>query len=310
MSKSSRNDVEDAVIARLTARSPPSPHGPGDDAAVLPDGTVVTVDVLVEGVHFDARLSGADVGWKALAVSVSDACAMGARPTWAVLALSLPIGFSASWLEDFAAGLDEALATYDVRLIGGDTTRSPGPVFVSLTLGGTPVARPVLRSGARAGHDVWITGWPGLAGLGYLAAEPPPEALAALRRPQPDVGFATGLAERGLVSSMMDVSDGLASDLPRLCIASGVGAVVDPDAIPAHAALAGRADRLALQVCAGDDYVLLFAADATNRDAIAALAASRGVHATRIGRFTEAPDVRLDGVAWPASLYAHFAAPS
>lgn len=271
---------------------------------------MITVDLLVEGVHFDARLSGADVGWKALAVSVSDACAMGARPRWAVLALSLPRAVPAGWLEDFATGLEEALTTYDVALIGGDTTRSPGPTFVSLTLGATPAARPVLRSGGRDGQDVWITDWPGLAGLGYLAPEPPAEALAALRRPRPHVGFATGLAEHGLVSAMMDVSDGLASDLPRLCSASGVGAVVDPSAIPVHPALAGRADRLALQVCAGDDYALLFAADPSHRDAILALAARFGVQAARIGRLSADPAVRLEGVAWPAPLYEHFTGPS
>lgn len=306
MSLSSRNAVEDAVIARLTARSPKPPEGPGDDAAVLADGTVVTVDLLVEGVHFDGRLSGADVGWKALAVSVSDVCAMGAEPRWAVLALALPEGFSQAWLDDFAAGFAEGLAAYGVALIGGDTTRSPGPVFASVTVGGRPARAPVLRSGARVGDDLWITGWPGLAGLGYVAQEPPPEALEALRRPRPHVGFATGLAEQGLAGAMMDVSDGLASDLPRLCAASGVGAVVDPAAIPAHPALAGRADRLALQVCAGDDYALLFAADPSQRDSIVALAASVGVAVARIGRCTPEPDVQLAGVPWPAPLFAHF----
>jgi thiamine-monophosphate kinase len=266
----------------------------------------VTIDTLVEGIHFNERLSPADVGYKAIAVSVSDLAAMGAKPTWMVLAVSLPAADMA-WLDAFSAGIRDALHRFDVTLIGGDTTRSPGPLVLTVTMEGI-AERPVLRSGALPGHQVWLTGTPGLAGAGYLLEDPPATALRALRRPTPPLDFALELAGRGLVSAMMDLSDGLATDLPRLCRASGVGAEVEPARLPVHPALAAVARPLPLQVSAGDDYQLLFTAAAAHRDEIMRMADKHDVLATPVGRVTEELDVLLHGTNWPEPAFRHFPA--
>lgn len=283
--------------------------GPGDDAAVLPDGTVVTVDTLVEGVHWDERLSPADVGWKSVAVSVSDCGAMGAHPAWMVLALSLPREHDPDWVAAFASGLAEASRAWGVPLVGGDTTRSPGPRFVSITMGGRLVGRPITRGGGRPGDDLWVTGTPGLAGAGYVLTFAPAEALDALRRPRPPIALALDLARENLPTAMMDLSDGLASDLPRLCRRSDVGAEVEPHLLPVHPALRGHTELLALQTAAGDDYELLFTASPSSRARIAALGAAHGVGVTRIGRLLADPAVVLRGRDWPAAPYAHFEGP-
>lgn len=280
--------------------------GPGDDAAVLRDGTTVTVDALVEGVHWDWRLSPADVGWKAVAVNASDLGAMGARPEWMLLALCVPTTVDHDWIAAFAAGLGEASRAFGVGLVGGDTTRSPGPRIVSVTMGGPLVAAPITRSGGSAGDDLWVTGTPGLAGAGYVLADPPDAALSALRRPRPPVAFALELAREGLATAMMDLSDGLSSDLPRLCARSGVGAVVQPEHLPLHPALEGLPEALTLQAAAGDDYELLFAALPGARDRIVALASRHDVPVSRIGRLMADPAVVLEGAGWPEAPFVHF----
>lgn len=276
--------------------------GPGDDAAVL-DGHAWTVDALVEGVHFDARLAPADVGFKAIAVSVSDLAAMGATPRWALLTLSLPRPVDRAWVAAFAGGVGEACRAFAVDLAGGDVTRSPGPRVVTTTLGG-PCPAPVLRSGGRPGDTLWVTGVPGLAGLGYSLPDPPAAALDALRRPQPPVAFA--LAAASLVHAGMDLSDGLAVDLPRLCRASAVGAVVDPASLPDHPAFASAPDPLAVKLGGGDDYQLLLAAPPDARDALTRLAAEHGVVLSAVGRLTGEPVVRLLDGTWPRGLFDHF----
>lgn len=270
--------------------------GIGDDAAVLADGTLVTVDAMVEGVHFDARLSPADVGWKLVAVNVSDIAAMGGRPTWATLALSLPDPPDRTWVAGFAEGLAAACRNWNVTLVGGDTTRSPIRA-ASLTLGGAAV-RPVLRSTARAGDDLWVTGRLGLAAEALLSPSPTPDALAHLRRPAPRVAFACALADLG-VTAMIDLSDGLSDDLSRLCTASGCGAEVDPDAVPGSGPLAWR-------VAFGEDYELLFTASAADRDALRSVADMYATPLSLIGRLDARPDARMSGMPWPAPLFRHF----
>lgn len=292
-----RPDAESRVLAALCAAAPAphAPEGPGDDAAVRPGGEVVTVDTLVEGVHFDQRLSPADVGWKAVAVSVSDAAAMGAQPGWIALALSLPEPLDEHWLAAFAEGLGDACRRWQIQLIGGDTTRSPGPRFVSVTLGGQCVGAPMTRAGGRPGDTLWVTGTLGRAGAGWALPEPDDDALAALRRPDPPLAFALDLARRGLATAAMDVSDGLAADLPRLCAASRCGARVGP--IPT--------DRGELGWTGGDDYELLFAAAPGQDHAVRTLAARHGRIVTPIGALAEGPCTRLDG-AWPTPRFAHW----
>ena len=280
-----------------------APVGPGDDAAVLDDGTALTVDALVEGVHWDARLTAEDVGFKTLAVSVSDLASVGAQPAWALLTLALP-DEDLGWVEDFSRGLAAACARWDVTLVGGDTVFTPGPKLVSLTLGGRCVAAPMLRSAARPGHVVWVTGSPGLASLGWRLAEPPQEALDALRRPDPPVAFALALARAGWVGAAMDLSDGLERDLPRLCAASGVGCVIDPDRVARHRLLAD--EHWAHAVSGGDEYQLLFTTPPDRAQDVRELAEAFDVWITPIGACDDSGAARLTDRAWPGASFRHF----
>ncbi|MES2639847.1 MAG: thiamine-phosphate kinase [Myxococcota bacterium] len=292
---------EDWVIDRLTTRTalPAGLRvGIGDDAALFDDGRILTVDTMVEGVHWDDKLTPADVGWKLVAVNVSDIAAMGGRPTYALLALSLPSPLDRAWVDAFAGGLHAACARWGVALVGGDTTRAPVRT-ASLTVGGH-ASRPVLRSTGAVGDDIWVTGRLGLAAEGFLSDAPRPEAQARLRRPEPPARFAAALAEAGLATAMMDLSDGLARDLGRLCVASGCGAEIDPAAVPGDAPLAWR-------VAFGEDYELLFCAAAADRDAVRSVASMQDISIGRVGRLEAAPGLRLlGGGEWPRPLFAHF----
>lgn len=281
--------------------------GPGDDAAWLESGEVVTTDVMIEGVHFDHRLSPADLGWKLVAVNASDVGAMGARPTWALLTLCLPRPLRRDWVIDFARGLHEGLDAFGLALVGGDTTRSPGPVVASLVAAGR-AALPVTRSGGRPGDELWVTGALGEAAAGFLGVQGrvPESGLDWLRRPRPPVAFGAALGETGLATAMMDLSDGLARDLPRLCAKSGVGARIDPGSLPCGPALAGVADPIAWQVAFGDDYQLLFAAPPERASDLLTLAGSRGIRITKIGVLTVDQSVELTGLEWPSPAFSHF----
>ena len=301
---------ESSVIAALFRRRPPAEDATGsvlvdigDDAAVLSAGRTLTTDLLVEGVHFDERLSPADVDWKAVAANVSDLGAMGARPEWALLGLSLPEPLDMAWVHDFASGLAEALAHWELRLVGGDTTRSPGPRVVSVTVGGT-THEPVTRAGARIGDDLWVSGTLGAAaaGFGRGAGE-----ARWLRRPEPPVALGIALADARLAHAMMDLSDGLATDHPRLCAASGVGARIDAASLPIDPTALQGPTPLREAVAWGEDYQLLFAAHPENRGAIEAVGLRLGVALHRVGEVTEAPACRLEPGPWPAAAFRHFA---
>lgn len=293
----SQGNREQAII-RLFAH----PHnagtiGIGDDGAVLPDGTVLTTDTMVEGRHWDDKLSPEDVGWKLVAVNVSDLGAMGAHPRWGLLSLALPDPVDLDWVTRFRDGMFDALATFGVDLVGGDTVSAPVRTL-TLALGGH-ATRPVLRSTGRVDDDVYVTGALGLAAEGFLSAQPSRAARAALRRPLPPVFFGVDLAENGLASAMMDLSDGLRSDLATLCTASGVGARIDPAAIPGVADLRWR-------VAFGEDYQLLFTAPQNARSAVESLAAAAGVKVARIGRLIPGTSPQLLGMSWPEPLFDHF----
>ncbi|MCB9681476.1 MAG: thiamine-phosphate kinase [Alphaproteobacteria bacterium] len=306
-SAQSPDDEASLIDALLAARLPSARTTPrldaGDDAAITADGVVVTVDALVHGVHWDDRLDAADVGYKAVAVSVSDLAAMGARPGWAVLALALPHA-DGPFVAGLARGLAEACARWDLSLVGGDTVRTSGPAVVSLTMGGRCEHAPLTRAAARPGDDLWVTGTLGLAGAGWRRRDPPAAALTALRRPDPPLAFALALAAHGLAHAAMDLSDGLATDLPRLCAASGVAATVDPTLLPADACLGD--DPLADQVAGGEDYQLLFTAPVPHRASLAALARDHGVRLTRIGTVHVGHGATLSDRPWPAPAFRHF----
>ncbi len=278
--------------------------GVGDDAALVaapPDGTLVlALDTLVEGVHFPAGFDARFIGHRALAVNLSDLAAMGAEPAWALLGLTIPT-VDEHWLSGFSSGLDALARRHGVALVGGDTTR--GPLTVTISLAGTvPAGRALRREGARAGDDLWVSGTPGdaAAGLAILQGRLNAQGrardalLARFQLPQARVGL--GVALRGLATACIDVSDGLLGDLAKLCAASGVGAEVSSRELPLSAGLCSVAvpeTRIAWALGGGDDYELLFTADPAERARIAALDA--GVVLRRIGTVTEAGSVLVDG---------------
>ena len=310
------------LIARIRARAASRDDvvlGIGDDAAILrlPPGhdLVVAMDTLNAGVHFPAATAPADIGWKALAVNLSDLAAMGAMPAWCTLSLSLPAS-DAAWVDGFLDGFLDLASCHDVALVGGDTTR--GPLSVCVTVHGFVEPRGALRrSDARVGDDVWVTGTLGDAAAAlrqWQAGDAIDPALRArLDRPTPRV--AVGRALAGVAHACIDISDGLLADLAHVCRASRVGARIDVDALPASDALRAAFDgdvRRTLQAAGGDDYELCFTAPKTARLAIDAAMLDTDVSATRIGTIVAGDDIAVvtaDGAAWapPRSGYVHFA---
>ncbi|HET8692850.1 MAG TPA: thiamine-phosphate kinase [Steroidobacteraceae bacterium] len=300
-------------FARGGASRPDVRLGVGDDGALLavPAGQelVLALDTLVEGAHFPKGFDARFVGHRALAVNLSDLAAMGAEPAWALLGITLPSA-DEPWLSGFSAGFDALARRHGVALVGGDTTR--GPLTVTVTVGGTvPAGQALRRDGARVGDDVWISGTPGdaAAGLAILSGRLPAqgrarEALLA-RFQLPQARVALGAALRGLATACIDVSDGLAGDLAKLCAASGVGADLESRELPLSAGLcsvAMREARLSFALGGGDDYELLFTADPSERARLQALDA--GVVLKRIGTVSAEPGVRVDG-APPARDAGH-----
>lgn len=308
------------LIARIRARVATRADvvlGIGDDAALLapPPGRqlVVTADTLNDGIHFPRGISPADVGWKALAVNLSDLASMGAEPAWCTLSLSLPQSDPA-WIEGFLDGFLDLAGQHDIALVGGDTTR--GPLSIAVTaMGLVEPGRALRRDGARVGDEVWVTGTLGDAagGLALLDREPVPALRARLDRPTPRA--AAGRALVGIASACVDVSDGLLADLGHVCARSRVAARIDVDALPASAALReafGEADRIALQASGGDDYELCFTAPADAGADIGAVSAQLGLRFTRIGRIVAGEGVHpVDAKSQPWSSprrgYDHFA---
>jgi thiamine-monophosphate kinase len=277
------------LIARHFTRS--TSHtllGVGDDGALiaLTPGRelVVSTDMLVEGTHFLADTDAEALGWKCLAVNISDMAAMGAQPRWALLAAVLPAP-TPDWIEAFARGFFACADTFGVDLIGGDTTRGPRAFCVTI-LGEAEAGQALRRSGARTGDSIWISGRPGRAALGLahlqgrttLREPQRGECLAALHHPQPRV--ALGLALRDVATAAIDVSDGLLADLGHILEQSAVAARLQIPDLPA----AGL-ERDCL-LAGGDDYELLFTAAAEADARIAILAAELQLPLTRIGEIT------------------------
>jgi thiamine-monophosphate kinase len=292
------------LIARYFTR--PVRHtvlGVGDDGAVVRPAPgmdlVVTTDMLVAGTHFLPDAEPEALGWKALAVNLSDLAAMGAQPRWAVVAASLPAADEA-WIAAFARGFFAAAEAFDVDVIGGDTTR--GPLNIAPTVfGEVPQGQAITRAGAQAGDDLWVSGTPGLAALGLsqrLGKVSLPDTaagccLAALDRPQPRV--ALGLALRGVATAAIDVSDGLLADIGHILERSALAADIEFTRLP-RAALDACADAALAQQClvaGGDDYELAFAAPPGRHAEIEALSARLGLPLTCIGRLRPGPAEEL-----------------
>jgi len=268
------------LIARYFKRpATRSPLGVGDDCALLAPAAgmqlAVSSDMLVEGRHFLSTVDPARLGHKALAVNLSDLAACGAKPLAFTLALALP-GVDEPWLEGFSRGLLALADAHGCELVGGDTTR--GPLNICITVfGEVPAGAALLRSGARAGDDIWVSGTLGDARLALevfrgtvsLRAEAFESARERMEQPTPRV--ALGQALRGIATSAVDVSDGLIGDLGHILASSAVGATLDADAATALISVdTGSLGREALRTCAlsgGDDYELVFTAPAPSRAA-------------------------------------------
>ncbi|MBO0988217.1 thiamine-phosphate kinase [Delftia sp. SD018] len=300
--------------------------GVGDDCALLAPAPgmqlAVSSDMLVEGRHFFADVDPRLLGHKSLAVNLSDLAACGARPLAFTLALSLPRA-DAAWTEAFAGGLLALADAHGCELVGGDTTQ--GPLNICITVfGEVPPGQALLRSGARAGDDIWVSGSLGDARLALEAllshTTLPPGTLAAARQrleaPTPRV--ALGQALRGIASSALDVSDGLLGDLGHILEQSRVGASLDTRLVTPLLD-AGRHTPLAIDLLhqctlsGGDDYELCFTAPADRRDAVQAAGRDSATRVTRIGCIEEQPGLRLigpDGAAMAPrwTSFDHFAA--
>ncbi|WP_223619723.1 thiamine-phosphate kinase [Lysobacter sp. ESA13C] len=338
-------DLIARIRARIGAGQAPRDDvvlGIGDDAALLqpPAGQqlVVATDTLNRGVHFADDAAPAGIGWKSLAVNLSDLAAMGASPAWCTLSLSLPAepGFATeAFVDGFLDGFVELAARHRVALVGGDTTRGPLSVCVTV-LGFVEPGAALRRDGAQAGDEVWVTGTLGDAAAALALAGIAPyceyevrrndgdahtdaeRLFERLHRPTPRVS--AGRALCGLAHAGIDVSDGLLADLGHVCAASGVDACIDADALPVSRALAAACAgdaRRALQLSGGDDYELCFTAPPGRRAAIEQ-ALSRGDSTARVIGRIEARQagaecaVRVhtsDGSVWTPTRkgYQHFA---
>ena len=309
--------------------------GVGDDCALLNSAPgmqmAISTDMLVQGRHFFPDVDPYTLGHKALAVNLSDLAACGARPLACTLALALPEARS-DWLEPFSRGLLDLADSYGCELIGGDTTQGPLNICVTV-FGEVPVGQALLRSGARPGDDIYVSGNLGdahlalQAMLGHIAIPPAALATARQRLEQPTPRIPLGMALRGVASAAADVSDGLLGDLGHILKQSSVGATVDTSiAIHLLAAYAdpagvnghfGQEQWMALALhcvlAGGDDYELVFTAPVSRREDVAAAALEGDVAVTRLGQIEAAPGLRLvdaKGVAVENRFasFDHFAA--
>ena len=330
---------ERELIARIQARLPPPPAwltvGIGDDAAVVePEPRrleVLSVDALVEGVHFDRRFTPPDaIGHRALAVNLSDLAAMGAEPRLALLSMALPAALSCADFDALISGLAALAARHRLHVAGGNLTRSPGPLMIDITVVGTVKRRQVLtRSGARPGDEVYVSGTIGAAAaglqilklstrclrvLGVFGVLCGGELRSALLYPEPRVRLGLLLGRNRAASACVDLSDGLADGLHQLARASGVGAAIDAASLPidpggAGGVRAGAADAVAESITRGDDYELLFTVRPRLASRLKSACRHSDVPVTRIGVCTPGSSrmLRRPGGDEPLpSGYSHF----
>ncbi|MDR3220856.1 MAG: thiamine-phosphate kinase [Candidatus Accumulibacter sp.] len=296
----------DLIARYFTRMTPQAVLGPGDDCALLKPSSgmelAITTDMLVAGTHFFADTDPAQLGWKTLAVNVSDLAAMGARPRWALLAGSLPV-VDEAWIAAFADGFFACAGRYGVDLIGGDTTRGPLNLCVT-ALGEVPAGGALRRDGARDGDDVWVSGRPGLAALGLarlqgriaLPDDLEPLCIGLLQKPIPRVELGTALRQRALARSAIDVSDGLLADIGHIAKRSALDAEIFIAQLPDLPENVDPDMARRRQLSGGDDYELAFSAAPEKRRELSDLAAELDLPLWRIGVFVEGKgEIRLIG---------------
>lgn len=288
---------EDGVIELLRNRFTAGPEvvGIGDDAAVFPSSgvrSVLTTDTLVEGIDFELDyFSGADLGWKAVAVNVSDVAAMGAEPAYAVATLCLPAATSVGWVASVADGMGEAARHWGIGIVGGDLSRASETSLGVALIG--HCSQPVLRSGAEVGDAIMVSGELGGSAGGLRQLQRDPEATGPLvdrhRRPYARLELSRSLVQLG-VTSMIDVSDGLVVDLDRLMSASGTGCDVDPGSVPVdrHLSEHSGADPVRAALFGGEDFELLFTVPPESVNEVVDAGERIGVAVTPIGTVTGA----------------------
>lgn len=312
--------IEEFFASRVAKRADVR-LGIGDDAAVTSIGSeselVIATDTIAEGTHFPAGTAPRALGHRCLAVNLSDLAAMGAAPLWCTLALSLPSA-DQGWLESFASGFFDLANRYDIALVGGDTIR--GPLSMTVTAHGcvTP-GRQVVRSGARPGEGIFVTGYPGeaRAGLRLLQGKASADTESAERLTHrflfPDARVDEGRRLVRCATAMIDISDGLHADLEKLTHASGVGADLDADRIPLSAALLDcveESDALELALTGGDDYELCFTVPREREAELARLSSDPHCPVTRIGETSAKAGIRWTSRSRPyrvpETLFRHF----
>jgi thiamine-monophosphate kinase len=328
--------TETELIGRIRSRLPPQPDwmvvGIGDDAAVVePERNrleVLSVDALVEGVHFDRAFTPPEaIGHRALAVNLSDLAAMGAAPRLALLSIALPPALAVEDFDRIIGGLLALGGRHGLHIAGGNLTRSPGPLVLDVMVAGTVTRRrPMARGGARPGDDLYVSGAVGsaAAGLDLLRNSPAsaadfPGCVRRFQFPEPRVRLGCLLGRNRAASASVDLSDGLCDGVRQIALASGVGATIDADRVPIDPDdrawfLAQGADPVDAAITGGDDYELLVAIRPRASGRLAAAARHGDVPLTRIGVCTEDPGLRLRRTTGssvtetplPAAGYRHF----
>lgn len=314
----------DLIRRFLAGAGPDAPGvelGPGDDCALFTaDRVAISTDLSLEGAHFRREWIGPEeIGYRAAAAALSDLAAMAARPIGVLSSIAVPASDLPAYAVAVSNGVRAAAEAVGASVLGGDVARSPGPVLLDVTVVGE-ATRPVLRSGARVGDTVWVTGRLGGAAAAVRAwldgEEPDPAAREAFARPRPRTREARWLAERGVPSAMLDLSDGLAGDLAHLAAASDVGILLDPTSVPVHPAALGATasddEALRLALGGGEDYELCFTAPTGVVESIrTTFEESFAVPLSRVGEVVSGEGVRVrrpDGTIEPLRIqgYRHF----
>jgi len=323
---------EFGLIDRIRRRTPLGRGvriGIGDDAACvenLSGSSLVSADLLIEDIHFNLRWTSLfDLGYKSLAVNLSDIAAMGGVPAYAILSLGIPANFDSEQIDAFYRGFNALARKSSIALVGGDTNVAKALIISVCVIGHAPY-RPIRRGGAKAGDDIYVTGTVGDSALGLfmlqrkvtgLKCPPLTKLLARHHRPCPRLDAGAELAKNRLATAMIDISDGLMQDLEHICRASGTGATIWEDRLPLSRAYQALADKVGTSyaLSGGEDYELLFCARPRHRGRIHDLAQRLHLPMTRIGFSgrSEGGLVVIDGVGKPVSVrlkgHDHFIKP-